>query len=92
MKLTFNNPVKNNRTSITLNNNMIRLWATINHYDTDSDDFMFAAQFKSDINELICDLANSYAKSRSNFPTFVSYVENHMIIEAESTIKKLKVK
>ncbi|WP_044583686.1 hypothetical protein [Aliivibrio salmonicida] len=91
MKLTFNNPVKNNRTSITLSNNMIRLWATINHYDTDSDDFMLEAQFKSDINELICDLANSYAKTISNFPTFVSYVENYMIIEAESTIKKLKM-
>lgn len=70
---------------------MIRLWATINHYDTDSDDFMLEAQFKSDINELICDLANSYAKTISNFPTFVSYVENYMIIEAESTIKKLKM-
>ena len=90
MKLTFNNPVNNNRTSITLNNNMLRLWATINHYETESDDFMFDVKFKSNINELICCLANSYAKSISNFPTFVSYVENYMIVEAESTIKEYR--
>nr|WP_014343584.1 hypothetical protein [Aliivibrio fischeri]AEY78087.1 hypothetical protein [Aliivibrio fischeri] len=91
MKLTFNNPIKNNRTSITINDNMIRLWGTINNYETESDDFMYDAQFKTNINQLICDLAISYAKSISNFPTFVSYVENYMIVEAESTIKKLKI-
>ena len=90
MKISFEHPTTSKRTSITINDSMIRLHAIAHNYDVDSDDFMFDTRYRAELQECISRLAQTYADGNSNFSTFISYVENTITIDAISFINQLK--
>lgn len=89
MKISYTNPVTENRTSITLSNALIRLWAISHSYDTENDDFMLEQTFRTALQQYIIELASNYQSGRTTFETLVSYVENAIVVDAESLIRSL---
>lgn len=90
MKISFDHPVTSKRTSITINDSMIRLHAVAHDYDVSSDDFMYDTRYRAELQDCITRLAKTYAVGNSNFSTFISYVENTITIDAISFINELK--
>ena len=92
MKISYTHPETENRTSLTLANHQIRLWAISRGHDTSTDDFMYDQNIKTDLNDYIIGLARSYSDGVSSFPTLVAYIENDIVGNAENVIRQLRTK
>lgn len=89
MKISYTNPATEKRTSITLSNALVRLWAITHNHDTDSDDFMSDDKFRTELQRYIVEIASNYNPENTTFKTLVSYVENGIVVDAEMLIKSL---
>jgi hypothetical protein len=89
MKISYTSPTTEKRTSITLSNAIIRLWAISRTYDTESDDFMSEQPFRAALQQYIIEQASNYQPDQTTFETLVSYVENAIVVDAESLIRSL---
>lgn len=89
MKISYTNPLTEKRTSITISDALIRLWAIAHSYETDSDDFMVEPSFKYELQQYIIKHASNYQPAQTTFETLVSYVENSIVVDAEELIKSL---
>ena len=90
MKISYTHPITQKRTSITLGSSMLRLYAAAHSYDVESDDFMFDPIYRAELQKFITELTATYAPESTTFPTFISYVENAIALEAISLITQLK--
>ncbi|MEF1216499.1 hypothetical protein REH76_01560 [Photobacterium damselae] len=90
MKISYTHPKTENRTSLTLDNHLIRLWGISRGYDTSTDDFMYDKNIKAELNDYVLGLARSYDDKMSTFPTLVAFIENDIVGNAENVIRQLR--
>lgn len=91
MKINYTHPKTQKRTSITLSNQIIRLWAIVNHIDIlehemFSDDFMYDDKNMNLLKIWLHDNHEEFLKGTTNHPTFVSYFENIILLEVENRL------
>ncbi len=86
MKISYTHPTTQNRTSITLSDQIIRLWAIVNHIDISSDDFMDNTNTVELLKIWLSEHHQSFLMGSANFPTFVSYFENIILVEVENRL------
>ncbi|ELJ8766792.1 hypothetical protein RUL18_004604 [Vibrio parahaemolyticus] len=101
MKISYTHPITQKRTSITLNNRIIRLWAIVNHIHIPKDEDVSAVE--SDDNDLtdgfmqepdtvallkiwLSEHHQEFLKGHSKHPTFISYFESIVLLEVENRL------
>ncbi|OQK43448.1 hypothetical protein XM75_u0128 [Vibrio vulnificus] len=94
MKISYTHPETNKRTSITLNDRILRLWAICNHIDVLDDnhqvvdDFLYDSDVMSLLKIWLSEHHAEYLKGLTNFPTFVSYFENIVLLHVEHRLTR----
>lgn len=93
MKISYTHPETENRTSITLNTRIIRLWAIVNHIEVvvdevPTDDFLYDESVITLLKIWLNEHHEEFLKGASNFPTFVSYFENIILLEVEHRLTR----
>lgn len=83
MKISYLHPQTQKRTSITINDRILRLWAITEDIDVTTDDFLYSDNVIAYLKGYISDTHNDYLEGSNNFPTFVSYFENTVFIDVE---------
>lgn len=100
MKISYTHPITQKRTSITLNNRIIRLWAIVNHIHISeevvavendcgadlTDDFMHDPDTMALLKIWLSEHHQAFLDGNSNHPTFVSYFENIILLEVENRL------
>lgn len=93
MKISYTHPKTGSRTSITLNDRIIRLWAIVNHIEVvvdevPVDDFLYDEDSMKLLRIWLTEHHEEYLKGSNNFPTFVSYFENIILLEVEHRLTR----
>jgi hypothetical protein len=93
MKISYTHPETHKRTSITLNDRILRLWAICNHIDVIDEHHQVVDDFldkkaMSLLKLWLHDNHEEYLKNTSNFPTFVSYFENIVLLDVEHRLTR----
>ncbi len=83
MKISYSNPETDKRTSITINDRILRLWAITHNIDVTTDDFLYEENHIAFLKDCIRNCHKSYLSGSNNFSTFVSYFENTVFIDVE---------
>lgn len=83
MKISYPHPETNKRTSVTINDRILRLWAITHDIDITTDDFLYNDNVIAMLKGCIFEAHDAYLKGVNNFPTFVSYFENTIFIDTE---------
>ena len=93
MKISYTHPETGNRTSITLNDRIIRLWAIVNHIEVvvdeePTDDFLYDESSMKLLKIWLNEHHEEFLKGSNNYPTFVSYFENIILLEVEHRLTR----
>ncbi len=88
MKISYNHPQTQKRTSITLSDRLLRLWALTNSIDVidaeiETDDWLYNEKNIKLLKESLVSHHQEFLKGYSNYPTFTSYFENIVLIDVE---------
>lgn len=84
MKYSYTHPETENRTSITLGNQLLRVFGVLKGLDTETDDFM--DDEIATIKGFIISCHKEYLSGPKTM-TLVEFVENQILIEAEQKLK-----
>lgn len=94
MKISYQHPETENRTSITLDDNILRLWAIVNDIEGVIDSGMVIDDFMSDevavklLKSELYNLHQQFVTDTNTFPTFTSYVENFILRKVQDRLIK----
>jgi spore cortex formation protein SpoVR/YcgB (stage V sporulation) len=93
MKISYTHPETGNRTSITLNDRILRLWAIVNHIEVvveeqPTDDFLYDENSMKLLKIWLNEHHAEFLNGSNNFPTFVSYFENIILLEVEHRLTR----
>jgi hypothetical protein len=93
MKISYKHPETGKRTSITLSNRILRLWAIVNHIDVvedeiPTDDFLYDENSMKLLKIWLHDHHEEFIKGTNNFPTFTGYFENIILLEVEHRLTR----
>lgn len=93
MKISYTHPATNKRTSITLNDRILRLWAICNHINVINERHEVIDDFLDNDSMALLKIwltenHEEYLKGLTNFPTFVSYFENIVLLMVEHRLTR----